>query len=149
MSDWDEPRCVETEASDALQEPSLMPAVTEGEFDDFLGSSSGFVLVDFWADWCGPCQQASPILEALAEEYEGRVAFCKVNADQSPRLSRAFGVRSLPTILVLKPYGDRPGAKVVAQAIGCKTPHSYRDIINEALAPPKTLGTRIRDFLGL
>ena len=87
------------EASDALQEPSLMPAVTEGEFDDFLGSSSGFVLVDFWADWCGPCQQASPILEALAEEYEGRVAFCKVNADQSPRLSKAFGVRSLPTIL--------------------------------------------------
>ena len=50
MSGVDEPRCVDTEASDAPETPSLMPAVTEGEFDDFLSHSSGFVLVDFWAD---------------------------------------------------------------------------------------------------
>ena len=126
-----------------------MPSVGEDGFDHFLNSANGPVLVDFWADWCGPCGRATPILESLAEEYVGRVSFCKVNADHSPRLSRAFGVRSLPTVLVLEPYGDRPGARVIGQAIGCKTPQSYREIINNALAPSKGLGERIRTFLGL
>ncbi len=59
-------------------------------------------MVDFWADWCGPCKMLSPTVEALAEQYEGKALVAKVNVDEEPELARAFGVMSIPTVVFLK-----------------------------------------------
>ena len=59
-------------------------------------------MVDFWASWCGPCKMLSPTVEALAEQYEGKVLVAKVNVDEEPELARAFGVMSIPTVVFLK-----------------------------------------------
>ena len=59
-------------------------------------------MLDFWADWCGPCKMLSPTIEALAEQYEGKALIAKVNVDEEPELARAFGVMSIPTVVFLK-----------------------------------------------
>lgn len=60
------------------------------------------MVVDFWASWCGPCRLIGPVIEELAGEYSGRVAFGKVNVDENPRISQSFGIQSIPTILVFR-----------------------------------------------
>ena len=70
-------------------------------FDQEVRQASGTILVDFYADWCGPCKMQSPIVDALAEEMEG-VKFCKLNIDDDPHLAMEFGVMSIPTIMILK-----------------------------------------------
>ncbi len=70
-------------------------------FDQEVRQASGTILVDFYADWCGPCKMQSPIVDALAEEMEG-VKFCKLNIDDDPQLAMEFGVMSIPTIMILK-----------------------------------------------
>ena len=59
-------------------------------------------MVDFWADWCGPCKMLSPTIEALAEQYEGKALVAKINVDEDPELARSFGVMSIPTVVFLK-----------------------------------------------
>lgn len=59
-------------------------------------------MVDFWADWCGPCKMLSPTIEALAEQYEGKALVAKINVDEEPKLARTFGVMSIPTVVFLK-----------------------------------------------
>lgn len=70
------------------------------------------VLVDFWAEWCGPCRMVSPIVEELAEEYEGRLKVCSLDVDAHPRSTSEYGIRSIPTLLLFKE------GKVVDQIIG-------------------------------
>ena len=70
------------------------------------------MLVDFWAPWCGPCRMVSPIIEQLAREYSGKVAFGKVNVDENPAISSRFGIQSIPTMMILK------NGKVVDTMIG-------------------------------
>ena len=60
------------------------------------------VLVDFWAEWCGPCRMVGPIVEELSKEYEGRVVIGKLNVDHNPGISMKYGIRSIPTLLILK-----------------------------------------------
>ncbi|MGJ8726285.1 MAG: thioredoxin [Roseibacillus sp.] len=71
-------------------------------FEFELSKATGPVLVDFWAEWCGPCKQMNPVLEQLAQDLAGEATIAKVNVDESPALAQKFGVQSIPTFLVLK-----------------------------------------------
>lgn len=65
-------------------------------------TSNGVSLVDFWAPWCGPCRMIAPVIDELAGEYAGKAHICKVNTDEQEELSAKFGIRSIPTILIMK-----------------------------------------------
>ena len=75
--------------------------LTTAEFEAAV-EAAPLAMVDFWASWCGPCKMLSPTVEALAEQYEGKVLVAKVNVDEEPELARAFGVMSIPTVVFLK-----------------------------------------------
>jgi thioredoxin 1 len=74
---------------------------TDSNFQE-TALSGGVSVVDFWAEWCGPCRLIGPIVDDLAKEYEGRVNIGKVNVDENPEISMKYNVRSIPTILILK-----------------------------------------------
>ncbi len=76
--------------------------VTDQDFDEQVIKGKGLILVDFWAEWCGPCRMVAPILEELAVEYEGQITVTKLNVDESRETSARFGIRSIPTILFFK-----------------------------------------------
>lgn len=77
-----------------------VPKVTTKSFREQVLDSEAPVVVDFYADWCGPCHQIAPILDALSEKHEGLVRFTKVNVDEEPELARAYGVASIPAVLL-------------------------------------------------
>jgi thioredoxin 1 len=86
--------------------------LTEANFDETLSRHSGVLMVDFWAEWCGPCKAIAPLLEDLAKESAGRVTLAKVNVDENHGLAGRYGIRSIPTVLFVK------AGKVVDQVIG-------------------------------
>ncbi|WP_209427102.1 thioredoxin [Pararhodobacter sp. SW119] len=76
--------------------------VTDATFDAEVRNSSIPVVVDFWAEWCGPCKQIGPALEELSTEYEGRVKITKVNVDENPQVTAAMGIRGIPALFLVK-----------------------------------------------
>jgi len=75
---------------------------TDGNFDETVLKSSGPVLVDFWAEWCGPCRRLAPTVDALATEYAGKVTVGKLNVDDNPNTGMKFQILSIPTLLIFK-----------------------------------------------
>jgi thioredoxin 1 len=75
---------------------------TSSNFDELALKSDKLVVIDFWAEWCGPCRMVAPVIHQLAEEYEGRVVFGKVDVDQNGDLAAKYGIRNIPTVLFLK-----------------------------------------------
>ena len=87
--------------------------ITDGSFEADVLKAGQPVLIDFWAEWCGPCKMIAPILEATAEEYKDRLKIAKLNVDENPQTAMRYGVRSIPTLLLFKD-GDVAGQKVGA-----------------------------------
>lgn len=86
--------------------------LTEQTFDEALAANQAVMMVDFWAEWCGPCKAIAPVLEDLARESAGAVTLAKVNVDENPGLAARYGIRSIPTVLFVKQ------GKVADQVIG-------------------------------
>ncbi|ROP66507.1 tetratricopeptide repeat protein [Curtobacterium sp. ZW137] len=108
--------------------PSLVVDITDDTFQDVLQLSTIVpVIVDIWAEWCGPCKQLSPILEQLTEEYAGRVVLAKVDADTNPQLVQAFQAQSIPTVAAL--IGGRP----LGLFVGALPEAQVRDVYEQVL----------------
>ena len=101
-------------------------AVTDDDFDGVVvGSTDVPVVVDFWAEWCGPCKQMAPHLEAVSEEMAGKVKVAKINVDENPMAASKYGVRGLPTLLVFKE------GKVAATHLGAMSKQAMSDWIKQ------------------
>lgn len=86
--------------------------LTDSNFDEMIQAGDKPVLVDFWAEWCGPCKMIAPVVEELANDYEGKAVIGKLDVDSNPGVSAKYGIRSIPTLLVFK------DGKIVDKQIG-------------------------------
>jgi thioredoxin 1 len=95
--------------------------ITSENWETEVLKSSIPVLVDFWAEWCGPCRAVAPIIDALADQYVGKLKMAKVNVDDNQSLAGEFGIRSIPTLLILK------GGTVREQMVGAMSKQALED----------------------
>jgi thioredoxin 1 len=99
---------------DTLRKDLMATAVTEQSFEDEVLQSDKPVLVDFWAEWCGPCHAVAPILDRIVDERNGELKLVKVNIDEQPALAARYGVQSIPTIVLFK-EGEPAAAAIGAR----------------------------------
>lgn len=88
--------------------------LTNKNFDSIIGN--GVTLVDFWADWCGPCKMQAPVIDELGDKYEGKVTVAKLNVDDEPSIAARFGVMSIPTLIVYR-EGEEVTRRVGVQSL--------------------------------
>lgn len=104
----------------------LVKAVTEADFEEVVLKADLPVLVDFWAPWCGPCKRLGPVIDSMADEYNGKILVCKVNVDDSPNLAAKYQVTSIPTVLTFK------AGEALERVVGAMVPQIH-EMIGKAL----------------
>ena len=97
---------------------------TDGNFENDVLKAEPLVLVDFWAEWCGPCKRLAPTIDALASEYQGKVTIGKLNVDDNPNTAFKFQIRGIPAMLVFK------GGQVVEQVVGLTPKEELKKVLD-------------------
>lgn len=105
----------------------MAQAFTKVNFESEVLNHNGPVLVDFWASWCGPCKMVSPVIDALSEEYSGRLKVGKVNVDEESELASNFAIVSIPTVILFR------NGKIEERLVGAYSQDSYEEIIEKYL----------------
>ena len=100
-------------------------AATDGNFDAEVVGSQELALVDFWAEWCGPCRQLGPTIEQIADEYAGKMKVFKMNVDENPGIPSRLGIRGIPAVFLFK------GGQVVDQVVGNLPKDTYVKLIQK------------------
>ena len=106
----------------------LVAKVDATNWDGEVLKSSEVVMVDFWAVWCGPCQMVAPIVDELAQEYQGKLKVMKLNTDDAPEVAGQYQIMSIPSILFFK------GGQVVEKIVGARPKQQFKQIIDSLLA---------------
>lgn len=101
--------------------------ITDATYESVVKQSDKLVVIDFWAQWCGPCRQITPIIEELSTEYDERAVIGKVNVDESNEITSKFSIRNIPTVLFLK------NGEVVDKLVGAQSKSKFVDIIEKNL----------------
>jgi thioredoxin 1 len=99
--------------------------VTDSAFEQEVLNSELPVLVDFWAEWCGPCKMIAPVLDEIADEFDGKLKICKVDVDANPEIPPKFGIRGIPTLIAFK------GGNVEATKVGALSKTQLSDFVQE------------------
>ena len=110
-----------------MSSPNIVTLTVEN-FDQEVIKSATPVLVDFWAEWCGPCKMVAPILDELATEYDGKVKIGKVNIDDHQSLATEYGIRAIPTLLLFK------GGQVADQIVGLRSKRDFKTKLDRVAA---------------
>ena len=101
--------------------------IKDADFAEVVLQAKVPVLVDFWAPWCGPCRMVAPVVEELADEYEGRLDFGKVNVDENPKIASQYGIMSIPTLILFK------DGKPLSNIVGFRPKDELKQNLDEAL----------------
>jgi thioredoxin 1 len=112
--------------------------LTDGNFEQTINGGK-VVLVDFWAEWCGPCRRMSPTVDQLATDYDGKMVVAKMNVDENPYTPNRFSVRGIPTLLLFK------GGQVVEQVVGLTDKDSLKKVIDKHVAAQSGDGGRVTE----
>ena len=103
-------------------------AVTDATFDEEVKKANIPVLVDFWAEWCGPCRMVAPILEELAKEFAGQIKVVKLDVESNPTIAQVYNIRGIPSLLLFK------NGQVAGQKVGALPKHQLKAWLSEAVA---------------
>ena len=104
-----------------------MKQVSDQSFEQDVLKATGPVLVDFWAEWCGPCKQIAPALDKISKEMEGKVTVAKINIDDNPQTPTQYGVRGIPTLLIFK------DGQVAAMKVGALPESKLREWVQQSI----------------
>ncbi len=102
-------------------------ALSDGNFTTDVLASAQPVLVDFWAEWCGPCRMLAPVIDRVAKANQGKVTVGKMNVDENPNTPQQFGIQGIPTLILFK------GGREVSRLVGFQSQEAIQEIIDEAL----------------